>query len=252
MKSYILIFFLGLTTISRGQSIENIQKRLSLLNNVAKVKYDTTGFSKLPKFRFLCTSDIVIIENDSTETIVPSDTEDPWKYYSVIDLNDDGLKDLIYSGPCLPYDQTGIFLNDGKTLKLIHDYPGKVVALEKLDEKTEINILKEACCCDYYSDYIQVTIWNDSRVDKNQITFWGNAEVKVDKLAKFKTKGILRTSPEINDKKKKDDCSDQIIEGNHLARINKLTTVVQLSQSGQWRLVLYEVDKDNSYIGWIK
>ena len=71
-------------------------------------------------------------------------------------------------------------------------------------------------------------------------------------MTPFKIKGILRTSPEINDKKKKDDCSDQIIEGNHLAHINKLTTVVQLSQSGQWRLVLYEVDKDNSYIGWIK
>lgn len=252
MKSCILIFVFGLTITSRGQSIDEVQKRLSLLTQAEKVKYDTTGFSKLPESKYFCTSDIVIIEKDSTETIVPSETEDPWKYYTVIDLNDDDLNDLIYSGPCLPYDQTGVFVNDGKTLKLIHDYPGKVVSLEKSVDKSVINVLKESCCCDYYSDYIQVTIWNDSHIDKNQITFFGNTEIKVDKVTKLKIKGILRTSPEVNDKKMKDDCSDQIIDGNHLAHIDKPTTVVQLSQSGQWRLILYPVDNENSYIGWIK
>ena len=252
MKSYILIFVLGLTITSRGQSVEEVQKRLNLLTHAKKLVYDTTGLSKLPKFAYFCISDAVIIDKDSTETIVPSETEDPWKYYTVIDINGDKLSDLIYSGPCMPYDRTGIFLNDGKTLKLIHDYPGKLVSIDKLIEKTVVNILKESCCCDYYSDYIQVTIWNDSHVDKNQITFFGNTEIKIDNLTKLKVKGILRTSPDINDKQVKDVCSDEILEGNHLARIDKLTTVVQLSQIGQWRLILYPVDNDISYIGWIK
>lgn len=252
MKNCILIFVLGLTITSRGQSIEEVQKRLTLLTHPDKLVYDTTGLSRLPKFKYFCTSDGVIIDKDSTETIVSSETEDPWRYYTVIDLNGDELNDLIYSGPCLPYDQTGIFLNDGKTLKLIHDYPGKLVSLEKSVDKSVVNILKESCCCDYYSDYIQVTIWNDSHVDKNRITFFGSTEIKVDKVTELKLRGILRTSPEINDAKVKDVCSDQIIEGNHLARIDKPTTIIQLSQIGQWRLILYPVDKENSYIGWIK
>jgi hypothetical protein len=37
-----------------------------------------------------------------------------------------------------------------------------------------------------------------------------------------------------------------------LLKIDKLTTVIQLSQSGRWKLILYQIDKDNSYIGWIK
>jgi len=101
----------------------------------------------------------------------------------------------------------GIFLNDGKNLKLVHNYPGELVSLEKKSAKTVINILKKSCCCDYYSDYIQVTTWNDSRIDKNQITFEGNTEIKVDRVTELKIKGILRTSPEVNDKKKQDDCS---------------------------------------------
>jgi len=238
------IIFLGLVAGLNAQILTDIEKRLSFLDKGIPLTYDTTDFPTLPKVKYLC--------DDHFDAFEFPDNKKTKDYYHVVDLNNDGLKDLIYSGPCMPYDQTGIFLNDGKTLKLIHDYPGEVVSLEKVVDKTVINILKKSCCCDYYSDYIQVTIWNDSRIDKNEITYWGNTEIKVDKVTPFKIKGILRTSPEINDKKKKDDCSDQIIEGNHLAHINKLTTVVQLSQSGQWRLVLYEVDKDNSYIGWIK
>ncbi|GCD76948.1 hypothetical protein JCM31826_04300 [Thermaurantimonas aggregans] len=244
MKLGLTIIFLGLVTGLNAQSLTDIEKRLRFLEKSAPLTYDTTGFSTLPKVKYLCDEHF-----DAYEFPENKKTED---YYHVVDLNNDGLKDLIYSGPCLPYDQTGIFLNDGKSLKLIHGYPGEVVSLEKSIDKTTINILKKSCCCDYYSDYIQVTIWNDSRVDKHQITFFGNPEIKIDKVTELKTKGVLRTSPEVNDIKKKDDCSDQIMEGNHLTRIDKITTVVQLSQSGQWKLVLYSVDKENSYIGWIK
>jgi len=244
MKGGLIITFLGLSVGLNAQTVTNIDKRLKYLNKSVPLTFDTTDFSTLPKVKYMCDEHFKAFEFPENKK-----TKD---YYHVVDLNNDGLRDLIYSGPCLPYDQTGIFLNDGKTLKLIHNYPGEVVSLEKSIDKTEINILKRSCCCDYYSDYIQVTIWNDSRVDKNQITFWGNTEVKVDKVIELKIKGILRTSPETNDKKKEDDCSDQIFEGNHLARIDKLTTVFQLSKFGQWRLVLYPVDRENSYIGWIK
>jgi hypothetical protein len=244
MRFILTIIFLGLFSGLNAQTLVDIEKRLRFLDNPSPLTYDTTDFSTLPKVKYLC--------DDHFKAFEYPENKKAKDYYHVIDLNNDGLKDLIYSGPCLPYDQTGIFLNDGQNLKLIHDYPGEVVSLEKLIDKTEVNILKKACCCDYNSDYIKVTVWNNSRVDKNHITFEGDTEVKLGKVKELKINGILRTSPEIDDDKKQDVCSDQIIEGNHLAKIDKLTTVVQLGQFGQWKLVLYRADKDNSYIGWIQ
>jgi hypothetical protein len=244
MRFVLTIIFLGLFSGLNAQTLGDIQKRLRFLNNPSPLSYDTTGLSTLPKAMYSC--------DDHFEAYEYPENKRAKDYYHVVDLNNDDLKDLIYSGPCLPYDQTGIFLNEGKTLKIIHDYPGKVVSLEKFANKTEVNILKKSCCCDYNSDYIKVTICNDSRVDKNHITFDGNTKVKLEKVKKIKIQGTLRTSPELDDTKKKDDCSDQIFEGNHLLKIDKLTTVIQLSQSGRWKLILYQIDKDNSYIGWIK
>jgi hypothetical protein len=236
MKFGLTILLLAVVIAINAQTLTDIEKRLRLLGNKTGWTYDSAGLSKLPKLNYDCDDD-----NRST-----------WDFYHVIDLNNDGLKDLIYSGPCHPYSQTDIFLNDGMTLRQIHDYPGELVSIDKKTDRTVINIFKEFCCCDYYSDYIQVTIHNDSHIDKNQITFEGNTQIKVDKLTEVKVKGILRTSPELNDKEKKDDCTDKIIKGNHLTYIDKLTTVFQITQSGQWLLILYPVDKMNSWIGWIK
>lgn len=244
MRLGFTILFFGLFGVSYGQTIADIEKRLRLLDNQVVFKFDTTGFSTLPKFEYSC--------DDHFKAYDFPENKSKWDYYHVIDLNNDGLKDLIYSGPCLPYPQTGIFLNDGQSLKNMHDYAGQIVSIENKPDRTIVNIFKEFCCCDYFSDYIEVTIHNDSHVDKNQISFEGNTQTKFDKLTELKVKGILRTSPELNDKGKNDDCSDQIIKGNHLAYINKLTTVFQLKQSGQWRLILYPVDKLHSWIGWIK
>lgn len=244
MKLVLSITFLGLVIGLNAQTLKDIDRRLSYLNKSVPLTYDTTDFFTLPQVKYEC--------DDHFEAFEFPENKKSIEFYHVVDLNNDGLKDLIYSGPCSPYYQTGIFLNDGKTLKLVYDYPGEVVSLEKLKDKTLINILKESCCCDYYSDYIQVTIWNDSRVDKNQITFWSNTEINVGMIGEIKIKGILRNSPEINDNKIKDECSNSVMEGNHLTHIDKSTTVIQLNQFGQWKLILYNVDKENSYIGWIK
>lgn len=244
MKHGLTILLLVLTATTDAQTLREIDKRIGLLEKNIALRYDTSGFSTLPKVKYLCDSHLEAFDVPDNKTMMD--------FYHVVDLNDDGLKDLVYSGPCLPYYQTGIFLNDGKSLNVVYSYPGEIISLEKYSDKTVINTLKEACCCDYYSHFTEVTIWNDSHVEKNQITFEGNTPIKVGQVRKLRTNGILRTSPEVNDTKREDECSGQIIEGNHLTHIVNPTTLIQLGHSGEWKLVLYQVDKDNSFVGWIK
>lgn len=228
---------LGLTVFSYGQTLSDISKRLNALANRVDFPYDTTGFSSLPKFNYHC--------DDKNQK--ESD------FYHVIDLNNDGLNDLIYSGPCMPYEQTGIFLNDGHKFKKVYNYPGKIVSVDKGPSATIINILKEACCCDYYTDYTQVTIDSASTMTKNIITFEANTKIKLSsKLSRVKVVGTLRTSPKIDNSLKKDNCKDEITKGNHLTRIVEFRNVVQLNKLGEWWLVLYQENKERSWIGWMK
>jgi hypothetical protein len=252
MKIYFLIFFLGFTAVSMGQSIENIQKRLKLLNTDMKVKFDTTGFSKLPRFSFFCTSEIVITEEGGTEKIVPSETQEPWKYYSVIDLNNDGLNDLIYSGPCSVYDQTGVFVNDGKTLQLVYDYPGRIISIEQNGIRTTINSLYQPTGCDPDNELTEIVISKGISATTNRISFANIPKLNLDELKKVKIKGMLRWSPKQDDMEKKEGCFDRLVKGNHLLLIDKLTEVIQLKQSGRWLLILYKKNKDESIIGWIE
>jgi hypothetical protein len=236
MKLNLVIFFLGLFVSGKGQTLADVEKRLKLLLNPTKLHYDTTGFSTLPKIDFFC----------------DDENKNNWAYYHVVDLNKDGRSDLIYSGPCMPYFQTAIFLNDGLNLNQVHSYPGNIISIEQESDRAIVNILMEGCCCDYFSDYIEVTIHNNSRVDKNQITFDNNTKLDLSNLAEIEVTGTLRTSAELDDIEKKEDCTNQIVTGNHLTYINKLVTVFQLQRAGQWRLILYPEDKEKSWIGWIK
>jgi hypothetical protein len=239
MKDWLAILTLGITLTSYGQTLQDIEKRLRLLEKppeYEEFKYDTTGFSKLPLFKYFC----------------DEENENKWDYYHVVDLNNDGLKDLIYRGPCMPYSETGIFLNKGGSLGLIHSEPGNVLSIEKNKNGAVIQVLKWPCCCDSFFDSYEIVIHNDSHVEKNLIIFKSNTKVMLDKLKEIKVTGIVRSTEELNDTEKKDDCSDQLIKGNRLTEITKPTTVVQLCQRGQWRLVLYPENKMTSWIGWVK
>jgi hypothetical protein len=233
--------------------LDHPQRRLNLLNNPVKVTFDTTGFFRLPKSKYFCTSDVVIIHNDSTKSIVPSETKDTWNYYSVLDLNDDGLNDLVYSGPCNPYYQTGVFINDGKELLLVYDFPGTIISIEKGNTGTTIHSLKEACCCDPDFDFTEIVVEKGSLFAKvNRITFRKIPLQDFKKLERIKVKGVLRHTPVVDDELKKDHCLDGMIEGNHWLTLDKETEVIRISQSGPWALVLYEQTKYQSIIGWMK
>jgi len=213
-----------------------MEERLRLLTKKEKWECDTTGFFNLPRFNHHCN-----VEN-----------QHPFDYYHVLDLNMDGKNDLIYSGPCNPYFQTTIFLNDGLKLKPIHDYPGLIVSIEAKADSKSVNIFKESIVCDHFSELIRVTIFKDSRIVRNQISFDASTKIQTETLSEIRVKGVLRTTPELNDTGKEADCSGQVQKGNHLLYLEKLTTVVELKREGHWRLILYPMNSMNSWIGWIR
>jgi hypothetical protein len=244
MKTILTIILLGLFSEVSGQSLEEIQQKLRLIKTPETIASDTAGLSQLPKLKTEC--------DDHFEAYDFPENKTKWDYYHVIDLNQDGRNDFIYSGPCLPYDQTSIFINDGLSLKRVFDYAGQIVSIKQLKDRSIITLFKESCCCDYYSDLVEVIVHKDSGIGEKWITFFGNTEITIDEVKKINVTGILRTHPELVDAETKDVCNGEMVKGNQLKNITRMTGVIQLGRSGEWRLIVYPEDAKHSWIGWIK
>lgn len=233
----LMMVIVASAVFSYGQPLADISRRLKVLENPTDFKHDASEFSTLPKVDYHCDN-----KNQNASD-----------FYHVVDLNADGLKDLIYSGPCSPYNQTAIFVNTGRSLKKIYDYAGKIVSIEKNSSSTIVNILKEACCCEFYSQFIQVTINDKSQFTKNTIVFGAKTKITLaSKLREEKVVGTLRTTPQVNDVIKRDECNNAVIRGNQLKRIHDFENVIQLNKSGPWWLVLYQETSERSWIGWMR
>ncbi|HET6541478.1 MAG TPA: hypothetical protein VFG46_13400 [Chryseolinea sp.] len=237
MRYWFTILLWTFVTFVYGQQMHNLSKRLQHLEKQGDFKFDTTGFSSLPKFDYRC--------DDANAH--------RWDYFHVVDLNQDGLKDLIYSGPCSPNNQTGIFLNNGRAFKRIYDYPGKIVSIEKSESATVINILKEATPCEDYSQYTEVSVDLNSQVAKHTILFGPTTKITIGgRLKQEKVVGMIRTTPQVNDEVKRNECNTAVRKGNQLTRIEEFKNIVQLNKSGDWWLVLYQENGEKSWIGWMR
>ncbi|HEX6223554.1 MAG TPA: hypothetical protein VFZ52_04050 [Chryseolinea sp.] len=231
------ILLVVLTMLVYAQPLTDIGKRLGYLEKQNDFRYDTTGFSSLPKFDYRC-------DNANANR---------WDYFHVTDLNQDGLDDLIYSGPCIANTQTGIFLNTGRVFKKVYDYPGKILSIEKSPSATTINILKDAGGCEDYSQYTELSIDTKSQVTKNTILFGPKTKITVAaRLRQEKVVGMIRTTPQINDVIKRNECNTAVLKGNQLTRIEEFKDVVQLNKFGEWWLVLYPENREKSWIGWMR
>src|SRR5687768_4413133 len=107
--TFIIITFFSLAGFSQNPG--ELVRWLKTYHLDSPVVFDTTGFNKLPTNAEVCD------QND----------EKDWSQYHVADLNNDGLNDLIFSGPCMPYHRTIIYLNSGDSTLLSYDFAGKVV-----------------------------------------------------------------------------------------------------------------------------
>ena len=119
MKYILIAIGMVMMTACRPQSLNEIDKQLRIMLNPDSLACDTLGFTSLPKHDNFCSTG----------------NEHPWDYYHVADVNQDGHPDLIYSGPCMPYSQTIVYLNDGLKLKPIYNSPGKIIFLEHQPSK---------------------------------------------------------------------------------------------------------------------
>lgn len=232
----LLILAICTSWYSFGQSLDALKstiKRLSIAKTV-NFKMDSTGLSKLPKPVYYCSEGVKDIA------------------WHVVDLNKDGQKDLIYSGPCQPYSQTAIFINNGAKLKKVYEYSGALTSIKSDDEQTIISILMQPMGCIYYADYIQVAIGLDTKIKKHTIEYHTDTKIGVaDTIEKKHLSGVLRTQPIVNDSIHKDACTSDIFIGNQITKLTNKEVVI-IDTQNKWSQVLYKKNEDYSIIGWMK
>lgn len=237
MRYCILFIALFWTTDASSQKPPSLSARLALLIDLPEFKYDTTGISNLRLPDNHCAR-----KNDNSSD-----------FYHLTDLNNDGKKDVIYSGPCEPFEQTSIYLSISGGWKRVYSYPGKLITIERKSSGSIIHILKDVCCCYPFKEFIQLSIDNDSKIVRDVITLGGETRVRINTRFKDeKVMGTLRTSPIVNDNPKADECKRQVYRGNQLRRIEGFKDVTQLYKSGSWWLVLFRENQERAWIGWMK
>lgn len=215
-------------------NLQSIQRRVNLINHPASIKYDTTGFSKL-----------------SVDNNCDDENEHLWDYYSVVDLNNDGQNDLIYSGPCMPNSGTYIYVTEANRLLLLYHGGGDIISMESVGKQTRINSLNGAIGCLNESYLTEIIIEGTLPPIIHSIEYHVLPKKNFENLMMIKVKGILRKSPRKDDIDHKDGC-EQFYKGNQLLNIEEETEVIQLDQQGEWKLVLYDQNKFHSVIGWIQ
>lgn len=231
-----LTISLLISHFSYGQTESDLRDELELLTNPDSIylKLDSTGFENLPRINYNC-----------------FDQEAPSSWH-VQDLNNDRLKDLIYSGPCKPYNQCAIFLNDGTKLIKVFDSPGKILKIELNNFASKVSVLKTSCCCDNYSEFKEIRIDFNNSIEKKVMQLHFETKISFSPgLGTKKISGVLRSKPILNDSIYQDPCSEHAIIGNQILKINNEKVVV-LDSKEVWYLVLFKKDMANSLIGWIK
>lgn len=234
--SKLFILLILISQICQAQIDDNLRTKLSILNqcNQTEFKLDSSGFNMLPTFGFECNS---------------SEDELSWH---VVDLNNDGLKDLIYSGLCKGYYSSAIFLNDGFNLNKINESAGKLIEVKLTDQESKIYFLRSSCCCDYYSEFIEVTIGNNDSIYTESIQYHFNTIISLKSNFKEGTiSGILRSEPIENDSLRSDPCTDEKLLGNQILKIERKKVIIIDSKDG-WNLVYYQNENSSSIIAWIR
>jgi len=218
----------------------NLKTQIQLLQGSPAYKYplDSTGFAIIKNAKFFTKSGNTDMFNINRTNI------------HVVDFNTDGEKDIIYQENS-HYTATVLLVKKGDDFIEIWNGPGALVDI-KHGEKISIYIRSNAVGCMYETMLSELSIKNDNSFTENIVSIHSETELnKINKTLKRKTiSGILRTQPIIDDTKKTEPCTGDLIIGNQLRKIeNQEVTVIK--KQNKWLLVVVE-EKSQSIIGWVK
>ncbi len=172
-----------------------------------------------------------------------------WNDHSMywVDLNNNQKSDLIFSGGCMPYAATCLFIRQGDSLKLLKKYTGVITQLRSDSNATHIAIRSDACCCSMYSGVFLATIahHSDTLLDRKEVFWYGEMPLEEPTFFKpltTKKKAHLRYSPVSHNKVKSWECDSSVkIKGNITAVFKPGTPVMAIAQKSKNGKVWYFV-----------
>jgi len=172
------------------------------------------------------------------------------KNVHLLDINNDGQKDIIYQDN-RPYRATVVLIKQDGDFVEIWNRSGALVDI-KQGKQTTIYVLRSAIGCLNETSLSELAINNDNTIAENIIAL--HTDTKLTELnTTFEQKivsGILRTQPIVDDIKKKDPCTGDLKKGNQLRVVESKDATVIKTKDDWCLLVLKE--KDQSNIGWMK
>lgn len=213
-----------------AQNVENLKLKIDVHLDTAIFRNDSTGISSMNVGGTGCN----VLYTD--------------RYWHVEDLNNDGLLDAIHNGPCLPYSETIIYLNDSNEFKQVYRGPGTIKAIKEIDGEKHIFIFKPSFGCDYDNKITELIVKKDT-VEHTK-TFYFHQDIYLNGnllYIKAKATGDLRTNRRLFNKVHYDRCTGDTITGNIIAKLNETPCII-LDEYDEWYLITISSYK---FTGWI-
>lgn len=168
------------------------------------------------------------------------------------DLDNDGDQDLIFNGPCTPYNHVIIYLNQKGKLNQVWDSPGEVIGIPQDEEGAEILVWNEGCCCEFYNSAHSIHFQKSAAKPIVESLMWHqDIEIEADFFTKsLMASGIFRTIPLIDDIPKKAVCDDEMLIGNQDFVLKSPTNAYQIAIQDGMQLIAVEVSPQSWKLGW--
>lgn len=158
------------------------------------------------------------------------------------DLNQDGdPSEIIFSGNCMPYPAVYLYyLKNGRYLRDTQVFGNRVLQLTRSTDKTILCIVSDACCCITMNG---ASVFEISTKGVQHIVNWAwhsetdLSHIKSGLWQKATSTMVLRTTPNINNKKEPSECTDEEKHGNIVAKLSPGFNYRVLHTKKSWQLI---------------
>ncbi|MCI4668575.1 MAG: VCBS repeat-containing protein [Bacteroidia bacterium] len=194
----------------------------------------------------------------------------PWEFLHFIDLDRDGLEDVIYVGSCAPYNSTWIFWGEGSgsfSLKNLNDslrlyFYDTLNSIEQDSSGTQLVLTHHSCCADYtyvISKFVvpkgqkQIVKLASLKFSNRIYSHW--EKVGLNKEMKLKSAIIspdsVRSMPSHENYWMEDPASDDMMHYNFEFYIPRRTSGYVLKEHPEKPWVLCMIGETEIGIGWL-